>query len=126
MWLEFGRGEVGKVLRVAGTAQAAAEVVGPGVVGAGDRVRGAAAFEQLVGPVLADVVEGPQHAALVTNHRDRHSGHGGRHVGAGIPDELDVADPLPRAGEHGALFVGEPLGFGVGVGVERQGRPGVG
>ena len=66
--LEFIRLEAFHLLLANGGTQAAIGVIGPGVVGAGDDVGLAAAFQQLVGAMRADIVECPENAVMPTHN----------------------------------------------------------
>jgi len=107
--------EVDEVVGVWRQVEASVELVGPGVVLAGDLPDRALAFQQVVGPVPAHVAEGAEHAAGVADNEDRMVGHRGGGERARIPDLLDVADPLPGPGEHGVSFDIEPPRVGIGL-----------
>ena len=63
--------EVHQMLGTARAAERAGEVIGPGVIGAGDggRPQPAFALEQAVGAVLADIEEGPDLAVPVAQQK---------------------------------------------------------
>ena len=87
------------LVRAAGGLEVPVEAVGPGVVGADDVAGRARAGEELMGAVLAYVVERPQSTVSVAHDGDGHPGHGRCEVVARRPQCLAVADPLPRPGE---------------------------
>ena len=92
---DVGDVEVDEVLGERCPHQLAGQAVGPGVVRAHDAPCGACTLEELMGTVAAHVVEGVQFAIGGTRDGDRVARHLGRHVGAGLAELLDVADPLP-------------------------------
>ena len=117
--------EVHEVLRVAGGDQRAVEVVGPAVVGAPQRADRTLADEDLVRPVLAHVVEGPQFSVAVAHQNDGKSRNRRRDVIAGRCEPLPVAHPLPIPGEDGRLLEVVPALGGIGLGVQGTRRSGI-
>ena len=113
------------MLAVARGPQAAVRCIGPGVIGAGnDRLHVAGALQQLVGAMLADVIEGAKFAVAAANDEDTLIDNGRRHVVAGIGDLALVADILPGAEKDPLLLQLEDLGVGViarrqGIGTRR-------
>src|SRR5450830_1509838 len=96
---------MGNLVAIARVSQFAIEFEGPGVVGAGDDVAGlAAALEQFVTPVGADVVEGPQHRVPAPDHDDVLADQfaGDVVIGFGHFAAMGDADPLLR---KDALFL---------------------
>ena len=88
---DVGDVEVHEVGGAAGRDQLPIEAVRPGVVRTDDRARSAPAGEQLMGAMLAHVVEGPQLARLVTNRDDR----------ACRPPRLRRSGPVRGVARHG-------------------------
>ena len=91
--------EVLDQLRLAGPVQAAAEIVDPGVVRTGDERRRAGALQQLVSAVLADIVEGAQHAVPAADRDDAPVLDAGGPVAARLAQHLLVAQILPAPAE---------------------------
>ena len=91
--------EVLDQLRAARPVQAAAEIVDPGVVGAGDEPGRARTLQQLVPAVLADVVEGAQRTVLAANRDDASILNARGDVAPGLAQRLLVAEVLPASPE---------------------------
>ena len=87
--------EVLDVIGVGGVAQLAVQAVGPGVVGAGDDLLGALALEQFMGPVLADIVEGPELAFPAADREKRIALKFEGQVLARVAQPFAVANELP-------------------------------
>ncbi len=97
------------------------KLIYPGMIGTHDARCLTFTAQQLVGAVLADVVESPQLTIAISDNcnwltRDRHGD-----VSAGIAQFLDVTDPLPGLGKDVLLIDGEPVIPRVGVGLQGQG-----
>ena len=74
------------VVGVACPVQTARQVVGPAVVRAHDAAGVARARQQGMSPVLADVVEGPQHTVIAAHYGDWHARDVQRRVVAGFAE----------------------------------------
>ena len=124
---EIGLVEALDVLAVARAAQGAIQAIGPGMVGAGDdRLEVAAAAQQLVGPVAADVVKAAQHAVAPAHHGDglvddRHGD-----VVAGLLQVGDMAGILPAAVEDALLLGIEHRGIAVVAAIQGERLFGIG
>ena len=105
------------------------QAIGPGVVGADQLGAGAAAFEQAVTAVHADVVEGADRPFEIPDREEGLPGDLERNVAPGLADIRPMAGVLPGRRQHAALLAAEqvpvqirgwihdPLGSGVGGGV---------
>ncbi|MNE39232.1 hypothetical protein D3C80_1331740 [compost metagenome] len=119
--------EVDHVVAVARVGQLAVELEGPGVVRAGDDVLGlAAAAEQLVAAVRADVVEGAQDAVAAAHDDDAFADHFTGDVGVVLGHFAAVADADPAAGEDVFFLVLEHCRLGVEAGRDGESLFGVG
>ncbi|MNN18361.1 hypothetical protein D3C81_1315680 [compost metagenome] len=113
--------EVHHVVAVARVGQLAVELEGPGVVRAGDDVLGlAAAAEQLVATVRADVVERAQHAVAAAYHDDALANHFAGDVGVVVCHFAAVADTDPAACENAFFLVFEHRSLGVETGGDSE------
>ena len=125
--------EPGHLLGAPRGAQPAVDMVAPGVIGTGDDLGPPGALQQLVAPVLADVVEGAQGAVLAADRDDVLAGGLDGRVVARFAHRLAMADIEPVAGEDGVPLAGVDAGVVVivrrqgigalGVGVEAVDRP---
>ena len=93
--------EVRQMLGAARAAERAGEVIGPGVVGAGDggRFQPAFALEQAMGAMLADIEEGPDLAVPVAQQKHALVQYVADDIAARLGDHRDMADILPAAVE---------------------------
>ena len=116
---DLGQREIGLVetlhlFAVARGAQPAFQVVGPGVVGAGDDgLEVAPAGEQFVGAVLADVVEGAQFPVVAAHDKHVLAADVLGQVVARPGDLRGMADETPGAEEDRLLLALEDAGIGI-------------
>jgi len=96
------------------------ETVDPRVVRADDASSRSRPRQQLVCPVLADVVERAQHADPIAHNRDRHPRDRRRHIATRRSQLLHVAHPLPGAGEDRRHLRIQPLLLRIGIGTQRH------
>ena len=80
------------------------------MVGAHQVAGGSRPRDEFVRPVLADVVEGLEFALVGPHDDDRHPSDLCGDIAIRLSDVLDMADPLPGAGEDRLMLVGEPRG----------------
>ncbi|MNJ58786.1 hypothetical protein D3C77_544390 [compost metagenome] len=107
--------------------QLAVELEGPGVVWAGDDVLGlAAAAEQLVAAVRADVVEGAQDAVATTHDDDAFTNYFAGDVGVVFCHFTAMTDTDPAAREDVFFLVLEHCRLGVEAGRDGESLFGVG
>ncbi|MNQ89071.1 hypothetical protein D3C85_1043660 [compost metagenome] len=104
-------------IAIAHVGQLAVQLEGPGVVRAGDHVLGfAAAFEQLVATVRANVVERAQHAVATTDDDDAFADHFAGNVGIVFHNFAAVPYADPALGEDLFFLVLEDCRAGVEAG----------
>ncbi len=112
--------DVEELILLLNEGQFAVETVAPSVVFAGELPAGAGGLlmrkvvpHQLVAPMPADVVEGPDHAVLALDDDHRHPRSGGRQllgeVATSAGEAFDAADVEPGAPKDRPLFVGKVL-----------------
>ena len=111
--------EAGHLLAAARGPQAAVGVERPGVVGTGDDGLGAAAADQLVRPVRADVVERPELSVLAADHEQALVGELELVVGAGFGHLAGMARKAPAAVEDRRFLALVDPGLDVVAGMER-------
>ena len=98
------------LLRTPGTAERSGQVIGPGVIGAGDHLGPAVAFQKLMSPMGADIVEAAQFAILAAADEDALVVDRGGDVAPGLGQVADVASQLPGAEEYCLALCGKDLG----------------
>src|SRR4029077_7029839 len=98
--------EIWKAFAAAGGPQPAIGVIGPSVIGAGDEFRLAAPRQQLVGAMLAHIVEAAEHAVLAADDDDVLIGDAAGDVAAGLGQRPEMSGIAPGAGEDGFLLPG--------------------
>src|SRR5215472_3940451 len=108
-----------KMLGVRGSQQLPVQTVGPGMIGAHYLRSAALSTQQLVCPMLADIVERAERALAISYDRDRLAGDFDRNERARLPQFLGVADPLPRFRDDFLLINVMPAGVRIGLGPER-------
>ena len=123
---EIGLVEALHVFAVACGAQATVRAIGPGVIGAGnDGLHAALALEQLMGAMLADVVEGTKVAVAPADDKDALPVDVDRGVITWIGDLAGMADDTPGFEENLLLLLLVNLWFEVPGRRQSEGRRGI-
>ena len=86
------------------TAQCAVQIVGPGVIGAGDCADVATPLQQRRHAVQADIRHRPEHLVAATHHHDRLAGNNAGNVVAGFRQRTGAADADPVMAKHRLQF----------------------
>ena len=96
-----------------GAAQLSGQMIGPGVIGAGDDPGAPGAGQELMGAMGADIVEAAQAPVLAAADEDALVVDGGGDVAARLRQVAHMAGEMPAPEEDRLALPGEDLGRGV-------------
>ena len=105
-------------------AQLAGQFIGPGVVGADHDAGRAAARDQLMRPVLADIVEGAHLPVVAPDRKKALASDLERDIVAGVGQRVGMAGKLPGAGQQTLHFLRKDARVGVIARVKRMDQRG--